>query len=94
MLSSAVATRSMPHQKSLSKIFSVDGPTNSCNAVTLMFLFINRARSNAAADLAWPTLSARKRNCRLRLETSIRSLSVIVRLPKIEHMKFESAEDH
>ena len=50
-------------------------------ASILMSLFIVVARCVAAIDLGCPTFSDRKRNCLLRLETSIVSLSVMVSSP-------------
>ena len=81
MLSSALQTKSRLSQNSSVKRCSVSSPTRSWRASTLIRGFITFARAAAASDFGWPTLSSRKRNWRLRLETSMRSLSVTCRTP-------------
>ena len=73
--------RPEPIQKSSPKTFSVAGIASSSCESTWIALFIAVTLLAAVMLLAVPTCSARKRNCRLRFETSMRSPSVTVIMP-------------
>mmetsp|Transcript_15560 Transcript_15560/g.37079 ORF Transcript_15560/g.37079 Transcript_15560/m.37079 type:complete len:217 (+) Transcript_15560:1367-2017(+) len=81
MLSSALTVQSSESQKASLKVSSVSGPTRTSLDSTFSSLFISSAAAAAVLDFGLPTCSFLKRNCLLRFETSMRSMSVTVSLP-------------
>mmetsp|Transcript_102743 Transcript_102743/g.268167 ORF Transcript_102743/g.268167 Transcript_102743/m.268167 type:complete len:434 (+) Transcript_102743:756-2057(+) len=81
MLSRALTTQSSEVQKTSSKTSSVSLPTRISIASTFRSMFITLAALAAVTDLGLPTSVCLKRNWRLRLDTSILSMSVTVILP-------------
>mmetsp|Transcript_82904 Transcript_82904/g.222377 ORF Transcript_82904/g.222377 Transcript_82904/m.222377 type:complete len:308 (-) Transcript_82904:1187-2110(-) len=80
-LSSALKTPSSPSKKPSSNSPSVSGPTLDEWATTRSSGFISLALRAAATDLSCCTSDSRNRNCRLRLERSMLSMSVTCTWP-------------
>eukprot|EP00732_Lithocolla_globosa_P001486 Lithocolla_globosa_v1_NODE_751_length_3332_cov_13.747635.p2 type:complete len:131 gc:universal NODE_751_length_3332_cov_13.747635:1540-1932(+) len=79
-LSKAFVTQSKFSKKSSPKTSSVSNPTRSLRAEIWFFKsgLISHTAAPAHSDFNWPTFTFLKRNCLLRLERSIVSMSVTV----------------